>query len=79
MLPIGAALTRFYVNLDVADRPGVLAAIAHTFADKNQQRQHQRDHQKTRQTQPRCIEIAFALQQQFRGTRHANALRQQQG
>jgi homoserine dehydrogenase len=33
VLPIGAALTRFYVNLDVEDRPGVLAAIATAFAD----------------------------------------------
>ena len=32
VLPIGDALTRFYVNLDVADRPGVLAAIANAFA-----------------------------------------------
>ena len=32
VLPIGAALTRFYVNLDVADRPGVLAAIATAFS-----------------------------------------------
>jgi homoserine dehydrogenase len=33
VLPIGSALTRFYVNLDVADRPGVLAAIATAFAE----------------------------------------------
>lgn len=32
VLPIGGALTRFYVNLDVADKPGVLAAIAAAFA-----------------------------------------------
>lgn len=32
VLPISAARTRFYVNLDVADRPGVLAAIAAAFA-----------------------------------------------
>ncbi len=32
VLPIAAARTRFYVNLDVADRPGVLAAIAAAFA-----------------------------------------------
>ncbi len=32
VLPISAAQTRFYVNLDVADRPGVLAAIATAFA-----------------------------------------------
>lgn len=30
---IDQALTRYYVNLDVADRPGVLAAIAQAFAD----------------------------------------------
>ena len=30
---IDGALTRYYVNLDVADRPGVLAAIAQAFAD----------------------------------------------
>lgn len=32
-LPIGRAETRYYVNLDVADRPGVLASIASAFAD----------------------------------------------
>lgn len=31
--PIDGAQTRYYVNLDVADRPGVLAAIAQAFAD----------------------------------------------
>ena len=30
---IGDAITRYYVNLDVADRPGVLAAVAQAFAD----------------------------------------------
>ena len=30
---IGSAATRYYVNLDVADRPGVLASIASAFAD----------------------------------------------
>jgi homoserine dehydrogenase len=33
VLPIGDATTRYYVNLDVADRPGVLAAVAQAFAD----------------------------------------------
>lgn len=33
VLPISAARTRFYVNLDVDDRPGVLAAIAAAFAE----------------------------------------------
>jgi homoserine dehydrogenase len=33
VLPIGAALTRYYVNLSVADKPGVLASIASAFAD----------------------------------------------
>lgn len=32
VLPIDSALTRYYVNLDVADRPGVLASIASAFA-----------------------------------------------
>ena len=32
-LPVGAAVTRYYVNLEVADRPGVLAAVAQAFAD----------------------------------------------
>lgn len=32
ILPIGRAMTRYYVNLDVADRPGVLASIAAAFA-----------------------------------------------
>jgi homoserine dehydrogenase len=30
---IGEAVTRYYVNLDVADRPGVLATVASAFAD----------------------------------------------
>jgi homoserine dehydrogenase len=30
---IGEALTRYYINLDVADQPGVLAQIAQAFAD----------------------------------------------
>ena len=33
VLDIGHARTRYYVNLDVADRPGVLASIAAAFAD----------------------------------------------
>ena len=32
-LPIGLAKTEYYVNLDVADRPGVLASVATAFAD----------------------------------------------
>jgi homoserine dehydrogenase len=32
VVPIGDALTRYYVALDVADRPGVLAPIAEEFA-----------------------------------------------
>jgi homoserine dehydrogenase len=33
VLPVGAALTRYYVNLSVTDRPGVLASIASAFSD----------------------------------------------
>jgi homoserine dehydrogenase len=33
VLPLDNSLTRYYVNLDVADRPGVLAAIAGAFAE----------------------------------------------
>lgn len=33
VLPVGAAQTRYYVNLSVADRPGVLASIASAFSD----------------------------------------------
>jgi homoserine dehydrogenase len=33
VLAIGAAVTRYYVNLAVTDRPGVLASIASAFAD----------------------------------------------
>lgn len=33
ILDIGSANTRYYVNLDVADRPGVLASIANAFAE----------------------------------------------
>jgi homoserine dehydrogenase len=32
VLPMGQALTRYHVALDVADRPGVLAQVAHSFA-----------------------------------------------
>jgi homoserine dehydrogenase len=32
VVPIGDAITRYYVQLDVADRPGVLAPIADAFA-----------------------------------------------
>ena len=31
--PVGDAVTRYYVNLEVSDRPGVLAAVAQAFAD----------------------------------------------
>jgi homoserine dehydrogenase len=31
-LPMGEARTRYHVALDVADRPGVLAAVAETYA-----------------------------------------------
>jgi len=31
-LPVGDAMTRYYINLEVADRPGVLASIAQAFA-----------------------------------------------
>ena len=34
LVPIGDALTRYYVQLDVADRSGVLAPIADTFAQQ---------------------------------------------
>ncbi len=33
VLPLERATTRYYVNLDVADRPGVLATIAQAFSD----------------------------------------------
>jgi homoserine dehydrogenase len=32
VVPIAEALTRYYVSLDVADRPGVLAPVAESFA-----------------------------------------------
>ncbi|MDO5711336.1 MAG: homoserine dehydrogenase, partial [Micrococcales bacterium] len=32
VLPMGRAITRYYINLDVVDRPGVLAAVATEFA-----------------------------------------------
>ena len=34
VLPMGEAITRYHVSLDVADRPGVLAAVARVFADQ---------------------------------------------
>lgn len=33
VLPIGSALTRYHISLDVADRPGVLAQVATAFAE----------------------------------------------
>ena len=33
--PIGDVLTRYLIRLDVADKPGVLAAVAQTFASNN--------------------------------------------
>jgi homoserine dehydrogenase len=33
--PIGEVVTRYHVALDVADRPGVLAAVAQAFADSD--------------------------------------------
>jgi homoserine dehydrogenase len=35
VVPIGDAVTAYYVNLDVDDRPGVLAAVASVFAEHN--------------------------------------------
>jgi homoserine dehydrogenase len=35
VLPMGETLTRYYVALDVADRPGVLAPVAEAFARHN--------------------------------------------
>ena len=35
VLPMGEARTRYYVALDVADRPGVLAPVAESFARHN--------------------------------------------
>ncbi|WP_068249962.1 homoserine dehydrogenase [Janibacter corallicola] len=34
VLPMGEAITRYHVSLDVADRPGVLAAVAQVFSDQ---------------------------------------------
>jgi homoserine dehydrogenase len=31
--PVGETVTRYHVSLDVADRPGVLAQVAHAFAE----------------------------------------------
>jgi homoserine dehydrogenase len=31
--PMGDAMTRYHVSLDVADKAGVLAAVAHAFAE----------------------------------------------
>ncbi len=33
--PMGEVPTRYHISLDVADRPGVLAAVAQVFADQN--------------------------------------------
>ena len=33
ILPMGQALTRYHIRLDVADRPGVLAQVAQAFAE----------------------------------------------
>ena len=33
VLPMGQAITRYHISLDVADRPGVLAQVAWAFAE----------------------------------------------
>jgi homoserine dehydrogenase len=33
VLPMGQAITRYHISLDVADRPGVLAQVATAFAE----------------------------------------------
>ena len=33
VLPMGSALTRYHISLDVTDRPGVLAQVAQAFAE----------------------------------------------
>jgi homoserine dehydrogenase len=33
VLPMGQAVTRYHISLDVADRPGVLAQVASAFAE----------------------------------------------
>ena len=35
VLDMGQARTRYHISLDVADRPGVLAQVARSFADHN--------------------------------------------
>ena len=35
ILPIGQALTRYHISLDVTDRPGVLAQVAGAFAEQH--------------------------------------------
>ena len=35
ILPMGLAMTRYHIRLDVADRPGVLAQVALAFAEHN--------------------------------------------
>jgi homoserine dehydrogenase len=35
LVPVGEARTSYYVQLDVADRPGVLAPVAHAFAQND--------------------------------------------
>ncbi len=42
VLPMGRAITRYYISLDVADRPGVLAAVATEFARHEVSIQHVR-------------------------------------
>jgi homoserine dehydrogenase len=33
--PMGEVVTRYHISLDVADRPGVLAQVAHVFAEND--------------------------------------------
>ncbi|WP_397218550.1 homoserine dehydrogenase [Nocardioides terrisoli] len=35
VLPMGATQTRYHVQVDVDDKPGVLASVAHAFAERN--------------------------------------------
>lgn len=50
LLPMGAATTRYYISLDVEDRPGVLAAVATEFS------QHEVSIQQVRQSVARATD-----------------------
>ena len=47
------------------ERLSRIEGVAHRLADEDQQRQHERDHHEAGEAEPRRVEVALALLQQF--------------